>query len=98
MRLLPWLKGDVRFPRVVRKLQILAHKGFAKVFQNPAPFKPPWQLKWVLGIRGANTVLGYIIGIGVRPEHAEIERPCLTHSAQGRAHPARSYTSSTRSG
>ena len=61
------------FPtRVTQALQLLAHKGFSKVFENPGPTKAPWQLKLALRIPGAHRALGYAVGIGVRPEHPRI--------------------------
>ena len=81
----PLLKGRVteaslaavqrrrEFPtRVTQALQLLAHKGFSKVFENPGPTKAPWQLKLALRFPGAHRALGYAVGIGVRPEHPRI--------------------------
>jgi 2-polyprenyl-6-methoxyphenol hydroxylase-like FAD-dependent oxidoreductase len=58
------------FPtRVTQMLQVNAHKLFELVFQNPGPLKAPWQLKAVAEIPGRSWAMGYVIGIGVRPEH-----------------------------
>ena len=58
------------FPtRVIQLLQLNAHKLFELVFQDPGPVKAPWQLKAVAEIPGRAWLMGYVIGIGVRPEH-----------------------------
>jgi 2-polyprenyl-6-methoxyphenol hydroxylase-like FAD-dependent oxidoreductase len=66
------------FPtRVTQALQVSAHKGFAKVFETKGPVKAPWQLKLVAQIPGRPWVMGYVVGVGVRPEHvAEANVPC----------------------
>jgi 2-polyprenyl-6-methoxyphenol hydroxylase-like FAD-dependent oxidoreductase len=68
------------FPtRVTQALQVSAHKGFAKVFETKGPVKAPWQLKLVAQIPGRPWVMGYVVGVGVRPEHvaeAETNVPC----------------------
>jgi 2-polyprenyl-6-methoxyphenol hydroxylase-like FAD-dependent oxidoreductase len=50
-------------------LQVNAHKGLARIFENTGPLKAPWQLKAVTRIPGISRALGYLVGIGVRPEH-----------------------------
>lgn len=55
--------------RVIQAMQVNAHRGFAHVFYNPGPLKAPWPLKVAVRIPGFQCVLGYAIGIGVRPEH-----------------------------
>jgi 2-polyprenyl-6-methoxyphenol hydroxylase-like FAD-dependent oxidoreductase len=58
------------FPtRATQFLQVQAHKGLAKIFQNPGPAKAPWQLKFVTNIPGVHDLLGRVVGVGVRPEH-----------------------------
>ncbi|MGB8770600.1 MAG: FAD-dependent oxidoreductase [Candidatus Korobacteraceae bacterium] len=58
------------FPtRATQFLQVLAHKGLARVFQNPGPAKAPWQLKVAVNIPGVHDLLGRLVGVGVRPEH-----------------------------
>jgi 2-polyprenyl-6-methoxyphenol hydroxylase-like FAD-dependent oxidoreductase len=58
------------FPtKVTQFLQMYAHKGLARIFQNPGPAKAPWQLKVAVSIPGVRRLLGRAIGIGVRPEH-----------------------------
>lgn len=58
------------FPtRVTQALQILAHKNFEKLFQTQGPLKAPWQLKVIEHIPGRKWLIGYVVGIGVRPEH-----------------------------
>ncbi len=58
------------FPtRATQFLQVQAHKGLAKIFQNPGPAKAPWQLKVVTNIPGVHDLLGRAVGNGFRPEH-----------------------------
>ena len=58
------------FPtRVTQRLQITAHKGFARVFQDPGPAKAPWQLKLAMRVPALQLVLARLVGMGVRPEH-----------------------------
>jgi 2-polyprenyl-6-methoxyphenol hydroxylase-like FAD-dependent oxidoreductase len=69
------------FPtRVIQVLQVNAHKLFEVIFQNPGPVKAPWQLKAVAEIPGRAWLMGYVIGIGVRPEH-------VAGAAQGERYP-----------
>jgi 2-polyprenyl-6-methoxyphenol hydroxylase-like FAD-dependent oxidoreductase len=63
------------FPtRVTQRLQIIAHKGLQKVFDHPGALSAPWQMKAVLRVPGVQRAAGYLIGVGVRPEHIE-DRP-----------------------
>ena len=58
------------FPtRVTQAIQLVAHRGFARVFENPGPIDAPWQLKAALQIPGIHRALGYAVGVGARPEH-----------------------------
>ena len=58
------------FPtRLTQAVQVGVHRGFAKIFDNPGPLKAPWQLKIVFAIPGIHRALGYVVGIGARPEH-----------------------------
>ncbi|MBV8816945.1 MAG: FAD-dependent monooxygenase, partial [Acidobacteriaceae bacterium] len=58
------------FPaRATQAAQVRIHNGFASVFANPGPIQAPWQLKVVVQIPGLRQVLGYAVGMGVRPEH-----------------------------
>jgi 2-polyprenyl-6-methoxyphenol hydroxylase-like FAD-dependent oxidoreductase len=58
------------FPaRVTQAIQLLAHRGFARIFENPGPLRAPWQVKTVLRIPRVHRALGYAVGIGARPEH-----------------------------
>jgi 2-polyprenyl-6-methoxyphenol hydroxylase-like FAD-dependent oxidoreductase len=58
------------FPaRVTQRLQTFAHKGFAKIFENPCPAKAPWQLRLVVNTPGFKRLLARGVGLGVRPEH-----------------------------
>lgn len=58
------------FPtRATQAIQLFAHRGFTRIFENPGPIQPPWQLKAAERIPGVHRALGYAVGIGVRPEH-----------------------------
>jgi 2-polyprenyl-6-methoxyphenol hydroxylase-like FAD-dependent oxidoreductase len=59
------------FPtRVTQFLQFNIHNAFAaRVFPNKGPARAPWQLKVAVRAPGVQRALGYVIGIGVRPEH-----------------------------
>ena len=60
------------FPtRVTQMLQVTAHKAFARVFETSGPLEAPWQLKLVAEIPGRPWVMGYVVGVGVRPEHVK---------------------------
>lgn len=64
------------FPtRVTQAIQAAAHRGFARVFENPGPIEAPWQLKAAVKIPGIHRALGYAVGVGVRPEHVREEAP-----------------------
>jgi len=63
------------FPtRLTQAIQFVAHRGFAKVFEDPGPIQPPWQMKAATRIPGIHRALGYAVGIGARPEHVRDER------------------------
>jgi 2-polyprenyl-6-methoxyphenol hydroxylase-like FAD-dependent oxidoreductase len=55
--------------RVTQAIQIFAHRGLARVFENPGPIQAPWQMKLALRIPGIHRAIGYAVGIGMRPEH-----------------------------
>jgi 2-polyprenyl-6-methoxyphenol hydroxylase-like FAD-dependent oxidoreductase len=58
------------FPtRITQFMQMNAHRALDRVFQNPGPSKAPWQLRAAVRIPGVQHVLGWAVGIGVRPEH-----------------------------
>jgi 2-polyprenyl-6-methoxyphenol hydroxylase-like FAD-dependent oxidoreductase len=59
------------FPtRVTQYLQIKIHEAFAaRVFPNKGPARAPWKLKVAVRVPGIQRALGYVVGIGVRPEH-----------------------------
>jgi len=58
------------FPaRVTQRLQTFAHKGIAKIFENPGPAKAPWQMRVVVNTPGFRRLLARAVGLGVRPEH-----------------------------
>jgi 2-polyprenyl-6-methoxyphenol hydroxylase-like FAD-dependent oxidoreductase len=66
------------FPtRATQKLQVLAHRQFERVFHTTGPLQVPWQLKAVENIPARKFVMGYVVGVGVRPEHvAGAEKRC----------------------
>jgi 2-polyprenyl-6-methoxyphenol hydroxylase-like FAD-dependent oxidoreductase len=55
--------------RVTQAIQIFAHRGLARVFENPGPIQVPWQLKAISRIPGIHRAIGYAVGVGLRPEH-----------------------------
>ena len=55
--------------RVTQAVQMLAHRGLARVFENPGPIQAPWQVKVVTRIPGIHRAMGYAVGIGMRREH-----------------------------
>jgi 2-polyprenyl-6-methoxyphenol hydroxylase-like FAD-dependent oxidoreductase len=55
--------------RVTQAIQTFAHRGLARVFENPGPIQAPWQVKAVSRIPGLDRAMGYAVGIGMRPEH-----------------------------
>jgi 2-polyprenyl-6-methoxyphenol hydroxylase-like FAD-dependent oxidoreductase len=55
--------------RVTQAIQIFAHRGLARVFDNPGPIQAPWQVMAASRIPGIHRALGYAVGIGMRPEH-----------------------------
>jgi 2-polyprenyl-6-methoxyphenol hydroxylase-like FAD-dependent oxidoreductase len=58
------------FPtRVTQFLQLNAHRGLARIFQDPGPVTAPWQFKLALRVPGVQRVMGRVVGIGIRPEH-----------------------------
>ncbi len=73
-RITEWWLAQVQqrreFPtRVTQGIQVLAHKGLQKIFDNRGPARAPWQFKAAVSIPGIQHVLGRVIGMGVRPEH-----------------------------
>jgi 2-polyprenyl-6-methoxyphenol hydroxylase-like FAD-dependent oxidoreductase len=70
------------FPaRVTQAVQAFVHNGFRRAFENPGPLRAPLFLKVAVNIPGIQRALGYVVGIGVRPEHvrgiARERRPSL---------------------
>ena len=58
------------FPtRVTQFLQVSAHKALDAVFKTDRPIHAPWQLKVVDALPGRKWIMGYVVGVGVRPEH-----------------------------
>jgi len=58
------------FPtRVTQRIQVVAHKGFERVFRTDGPLRPPWQLRVAASLPGLQRVMGHVVGVGIRPEH-----------------------------
>jgi 2-polyprenyl-6-methoxyphenol hydroxylase-like FAD-dependent oxidoreductase len=58
------------FPtRVTQRIQVLAHRGFERIFQTEGPLSPPWQLRAIAHVPGLQRVMGHVVGVGIRPEH-----------------------------
>jgi 2-polyprenyl-6-methoxyphenol hydroxylase-like FAD-dependent oxidoreductase len=72
------------FPtRVTQFLQVNAHKAFNAVFKTNGPIHAPWQLKVVQALPGRKYIMGYVVGVGVRPERvSDAERAGMTSSLQ----------------
>ena len=69
---LPTVQRRREFPaRVTQALQVNAHKGFQKVFQNNGPLKAPWQLRLAGQLPGLPRLLARVVGLGIRPEHIQ---------------------------
>ena len=70
--LLARLQCRREFPtRVTQEVQVLAHNGMQRIFQNPGPAQAPWQLKVAVQIPGIQHLTARVIGMGVRPEHVK---------------------------
>ena len=61
--------------RVTQAMQLMAHRGLARAFENPGPAKASWLVKAAVHIPGIQRAAGYFVGIGVRPEHVCEETP-----------------------
>jgi 2-polyprenyl-6-methoxyphenol hydroxylase-like FAD-dependent oxidoreductase len=71
------------FPtRVTQFLQVTAHKAFDAVFKTHGPIQAPWQLKVVNALPGRKWIMGYVVGVGVRPEHVANAERMRTRSLQ----------------
>ena len=57
--------------RVTQAIQVFAHRGLARVFENPGPIHPPWPVKVASQLPGLHRALGYAVGIGMRPERVQ---------------------------
>src|SRR5579862_7402996 len=58
------------FPtRATQFVQVNAHKALEGIFHNPGPVQAPWQLKAMVAVPGIQRVMGYVVGVGFRPEH-----------------------------
>jgi 2-polyprenyl-6-methoxyphenol hydroxylase-like FAD-dependent oxidoreductase len=68
--LLAQVQSRREFPtRVTQRVQAMAHKAFDRLFRNPGPAKPPWQLRLAIHVPGVQRLLARAVGMGVRPEH-----------------------------
>jgi 2-polyprenyl-6-methoxyphenol hydroxylase-like FAD-dependent oxidoreductase len=66
------------FPtRITQTIQLFAHRGFARVFEDTGPIHAPWPMKVAQRIPGIHIALGYAVGVGARPEHV---RECTSAS------------------
>ena len=72
------------FPtRVTQFLQVNAHKALDAVFKTQGPIQAPWQLRVVDALPGRKWIMGYVVGVGIRPEHvADLERLPMRRSWQ----------------
>lgn len=60
------------FPtRATQAVQVRIHNAFDRIFDDTGPLKAPWGLKVALQIPGIHRALGYLVGVGVRPEHVQ---------------------------
>jgi 2-polyprenyl-6-methoxyphenol hydroxylase-like FAD-dependent oxidoreductase len=70
------------FPtRVTQFLQVSAHKALNAVFKTDGPIQAPWQLKVVDALPGRKWIMGYVVGVGIRPEH-------VVHAGKDRTPPS----------
>jgi len=57
------------FPtRVTQFLQVSGHNALKAVFEEDGPIRVPWQLKVIDALPGRKWIMGYVVGVGVRPE------------------------------
>ena len=54
---------------ITQSIQLAAHRGMARVFENPGPIHAPWQMKAIERIPGIQSAVGFAVGVGARPEH-----------------------------
>ncbi|HTW63141.1 MAG TPA: FAD-dependent oxidoreductase [Bryobacteraceae bacterium] len=58
------------FPtRATQTLQVYAHAGLERLFQSHGPLQAPWQMEIIERLPFRSRVMGYVVGVGVRPEH-----------------------------
>lgn len=56
--------------KLIQKMQITMHKNIIyKAIDNTRPFQLPWLFKIASRFSIISKILGYIIGMGIRPEH-----------------------------
>jgi 2-polyprenyl-6-methoxyphenol hydroxylase-like FAD-dependent oxidoreductase len=57
------------FPtRLTQFLQVSAHNALKAVFESDGPIQAPWQLKVIDRLPGRKWIMGYVVGVGIRPE------------------------------
>ena len=60
------------FPtRVTQGVQLLMHRGMARIFDDPKPVHVSWPFKAIQHVPGIHRAVGYAIGVGARPEHVQ---------------------------
>jgi 2-polyprenyl-6-methoxyphenol hydroxylase-like FAD-dependent oxidoreductase len=58
------------FPtRVTQGVQLLAHRGMGRIFDDPKSIHVAWPFKAIQHVPGVHRAVGYAIGVGARPEH-----------------------------
>ncbi|HTS51271.1 MAG TPA: FAD-dependent oxidoreductase [Bryobacteraceae bacterium] len=68
------------FPaRATQAVQVKLHNAFDRVFASTGPLQAPWGLKAALQIPGIHRALGYVVGVGVRPEHVQTTKQPSAH-------------------
>ena len=72
------------FPtRATQAVQVRIHNAFDRVFADAGPLKAPWGLKVAVQIPGIHRALGYVVGVGVRPEHVRVpNQPSVRRSSR----------------
>jgi 2-polyprenyl-6-methoxyphenol hydroxylase-like FAD-dependent oxidoreductase len=73
------------FPtRATQAIQLFAHRRLAQVFTDSGPIQVPLKMKAFAQIPGIHRALGYVIGIGVRPEHIRQKRAAARRQSTSR--------------
>ena len=65
------------FPaHVTQFLQVNVHRAMDRfLFENPGPFRAPWQLRLAMALPGVPHLMGRFVGLGVRPEQIRPSAP-----------------------